>query len=369
MSKKSVHLFVFVSAFLALHTRALWAQRVPEARIRPFGWVELFSQWASPQSDSRFSYRYSDAASGTLGVNNLVLGFGSRWRNVYTRLALQIGIQPVIEYGTPSSGDVFPVEAARYIHEAYGGIRFGRREQFSLQAGVMGAPIGPEGRAVHREPLWGRSILFWAYPFYLLAGRASWIPREGDEVAVWLYQGWATVNDVNTTPGVLLYGQRQLSSRVTVGGTLTASNERSMRGGFRSLLDLWVRIEWQRFLVQAEVSGGFDVVPEVASASTRLASIWTAESLLLRWKIHPRFSLATRGDLLYEQASPGQGIFISGAQGGWITSLLAGCRWEPVEGLALYWDVLRWDRVRDAASRTRDDRFTSLVGVTIWFND
>lgn len=369
MNKKSVRLCVFVSACLDIHGRALWAQPVPEVRIRPFGWVELFGQWVSTPSDTYIPYRYSDAASGALNVNNLVLGFGSQWRSVYTRLALQVGIQPVIEYGSSSSRDAFPVEAARHIHEAYGGIRFGTGERFSLQAGVMGAPIGPEGRAVHREPLWGRSVLFWAYPFYLLAARASWIPREGDEVAVWLYQGWATVNDVNTTPGVLLYGQRQLSSRVTVGGALTASNERSMRGGFRSLLDLWVRIEWRRLTLQAEASGGFDVAPEVASASTRLASIWTGESLLLRWKLHPRFSLATRADLLYEYASPGQGIFISGAQGGWITSLLTGCRWEPVEGVALYWDILGWDRVRDVGSRSKNDHFTSLVGVTIWFND
>ena len=359
--------FALVCALIVLHAQVLWAQ--PVVRIQPFGWAEVFSQWASQRADPRFAYRYSDAASTTLGVNNLVLGVASQWQHVYVRLAFQVGIQPVIEYGTPSPTDVLPLEAARHIHEAYGGVRFGRREQFSFQVGIMGAPIGPEGRAVHREPLWGRSVLFWAYPFYLLAARASWVPSEGNEAAVWLYQGWTSVNDVNTTPGGLFYFQRQLSRRITVGATLTASNERSARWGFRSLLDVWARIEWRRFMMQAEVSGGFDMVPEVAGVPTRLASTWTGESLLLRWKLHPRFSLATRGDVLYEQASVGQAIFIAGTQGGWITSLVTGCRWEPVNGVALYWDILRWDHLYDHESRLGQDRLSSLLGATIWFND
>lgn len=365
----TVRLFALVCVVRVLEPQSLWAQPLAEARVQLFGWAEVYSQWASQRSDPRFSYRYSDAASTTLGVNNLVLGVASQWRHVYARLAFQVGIQPVIEYGTPSPSDTFPVEAARHIHEAYGGVRFGARDQFSLQVGIMAAPIGPESRAVHREPLWGRSVLFWAYPFYLLAARVSWAPREGNEVAVWLYQGWTSVNDVNTTPGGLLYAQRQMSRRVTVGATLTASNERSVRLGFRSLLDLWGRIEWQRFMFQAEVSGGFDLTPEGRGGPTRLTSTWMAESLLLRFKVHPRFSVATRGDLLYEQASPGQGIFLSGAQGGWITSLVTGCRWEPANGFALYWDILRWDRLYDLSSPLKNDRFTSLLGVTIWFND
>jgi hypothetical protein len=180
-----------------------------------------------------------------------------------------------------------------------------------LDAGVFLSPVGFDALVARDNLFWSLGNLGVGLPFYLTGGRAVLAVSDRTTLTAGVFGGWNSVVDGNAQPSLAAWWNQAVGEGdlqvLWFGGD-------EGTGGFRNLLDAWIRQPVGPVEVVLHGDGGFEPRPAGVHA-------WQAAQAAL--VVHPTedWDVGVRADVFHEAGTStvGSGTVMGG--------------WRPAEGL------------------------------------
>jgi hypothetical protein len=352
------------------------------------GYAETYYQWnANDPSNDITNFRGFDNRSNSFTLSNLALGANWDDGEMLGRVMLQVGHAPSTYYlaepalaGAGGANATGP-ELWKYVQQAVVGYRSQSERAWTVEAGVVLSPVGPEGVAVRDNWNWSRSNLFFGLPFYHTGARLNYPVDEKRTVSFAVFNGWNSVVDNNDEKSLCAQFVYTPSSALTTSLLYFGGVERPAGAPegrpWRHLFD--ANATWNasaRLSLLAHFDTGFEDTDFGTSS-------WVAGALYARYQAWERIWLSGRVDAFDETvASNAQGsasaIFwpASWVSSGTLTmdyrpgervSFRAEYRHDGAESDMFFGDDVTGDGVTTPYVPNRSRQDTITVGAVTWF--
>lgn len=351
----------------------------PKAKFNVVGYIETYYQYNfNKPGNGVTAYRGYDNRHNSFTLQNAVIDVGFRAKDIFSRVALQVGHAPPVIYDREPSferaegANASNADLWRYIQRA--SLGWQATERLILEAGLFPNTTGVETFAVKENWNWSRSNASLALPNYRAGVYVTYLAGESVDVFASINNGWDSVVDGNDEKSFVVGAHYKRGTSLTVSGSYFGGVERP--GGapegraWRHGLEAWA--QWsvtEAFALAADGTGGFE-------DTTFGRHWWSSAAAYARVEALSWLFFAARGDRLWEDTA-------GNAQGGstsfliptkHVTSGTATVDVRPVKGLStrleLKHDVardplyFRGDAPNDAPNAR--SQTTLLLGATAW---
>ena len=283
----------------------------PVGRFSAYGYVEAYVAHNFGEPSNGITHaRGFDNRHATFSLANAALGGQWEAGPVTARLVGQVGSTPATYYGAePVLPGTYATNGSgpalwRFLQEAYVAYTAPVGRGLRLSAGLFLSPIGPENLAVHDNPFWSRSNLFFGLPFYHTGAQASYPLTQRLRVTAAVWNGWNSVVDNNTEKSVSLgftYGEPAVTASLLYFGGVERAAGAPEGSPVRHLVDshvTWTVAAPLSVFVHANAGGeGGRFGPH----------LWLAGQAGARLALSSFAAVAGRVDAFRERPAPGQG--------------------------------------------------------------
>jgi putative OmpL-like beta-barrel porin-2 len=189
---------------------ALRAQSSPpdtSAKVTFGGFVDGYYAWdfgRPPSFDRSFAggtvFTTQPARHNEFNVNLAFVEAKLDAPHVRGRLALQAGTSVQSNYsGEPTNGSISGPSLARYLQEAYAGVKLGN--SVWVDGGIFYSHMGMEGWASRDNPTYTRSLVADYSPYYQSGARVTWAASSKFTAQLDVVNGWQNISENNSGKG------------------------------------------------------------------------------------------------------------------------------------------------------------------------
>ena len=341
----------------------LLAPMTASADTATAGYLEAFYQAHFQNPSNRVTnLRGFDNRSRTFTLSNVALDVKAERGAITTRIVLQFGTTGETYYSADDA-DVW-----KHVQTAMVTARL--PHDFTVEAGLVASPVGPEVFAVKDNWNWSRSNLFFGLPFYHAGVHVSRPFADGWTAKLHAYNGWNNVVDNNLYPSVGLsasYASVETTAQILYLGGIEREED------WRHLVDVIVQRKLtDELAIAAQADAGFERTAFGTSS-------WLAGAVYAKVTFEKWLYAAARADYFREHVADGAAPIFWPTR--WLASGTATLAYQPVDGASLRLEY-RHDHAADdvyfggdvaldpttmQAITNRRTQDTVTLGITAWF--
>ena len=280
---KFLKLLVLASSFGCMAQDSLAEKKV---KVDFSGYIETFYAYdfEEPEQRNNYTFLYNHNRHNDFNVNMALLKAAINYENVYAKIAIHGGTYVTDNYAS---------EDIKFLNEAYVGLFLDKKQQTSIEAGIMPSNIGFETANSHANLTVTRSILAENSPYYLTGFKLNHQVNEKLSFAFLVTNGWQRIKKINgkIAPSIgtqLTYktNSKSVFNWSTFLGKETLGSDFTTRFFNNLYYDFAYNDRWRNIL-------GFDLGLQKSIDSNAWHS-WCSPVFITQFKCNPKWNLAYR---------------------------------------------------------------------------